>query len=164
MVSRLVVDFLFSMLQVCSNVFSACCCEHVVGSPGHPDPEGAEAEVPGQGAGSAGGAGQLLRPPAPAEEQGLLPHSGDMHARTHTHMRTYARTQARTHTQTHTHTQRCTDTHTQTHTNTHTHTHTLTHTLSHRHTHTVTHSHAHTYTQAHRHKHTHTNRRTLTCV
>ncbi|KAI4815361.1 hypothetical protein KUCAC02_005509, partial [Chaenocephalus aceratus] len=47
--------------------------------------KGAEAEVSGQRAGPAGGAGQLLRPAAPAEEQSLLPHTGD----THTHARTH---------------------------------------------------------------------------
>lgn len=41
-------------------------------------PEGAETEISRKRAGPAGGAGQLLRPAAPAEEQGLLPCTGNI--------------------------------------------------------------------------------------
>lgn len=46
-------------------------------APGDTYPEGAETEISRKRAGPAGGAGQLLRPAAPAEEQGLLPYTGN---------------------------------------------------------------------------------------
>ena len=52
-----------------------CIHEHVP-PPGDTYPEGAETEISRKRAGPAGGAGQLLRTVAPAEEQGLLPCTG----------------------------------------------------------------------------------------
>lgn len=65
-----------------SGVFYSCVCPAVCPT-GDSHLEGAEAEISRQGAGPAGGAGQLLRTAAPAEEQSLLPHPGYTHSHVH---------------------------------------------------------------------------------